>query len=142
MPTDNTIKVTVDTKIDYDLEAIEYLTTVSFSSGWPDQLSTQILRLQEKQTREALIALGWTPPQLSSKDEEIDRLWERSGHGTRREDIVAAWNAGAAEKDEALLRDFYRWLPRSVKQAGLHEDQVIRRFIATLSAKPKADNGG
>jgi hypothetical protein len=29
-----------------------------------------------------------------TKDETIDRLWESSNHGTRREDIVAAYEAG------------------------------------------------
>ncbi len=30
------------------------------------------------------------------KDEAIDRLWENANHGTRREDVEAAYNAGAA----------------------------------------------
>lgn len=30
-----------------------------------------------------------------NKDETIDNLWSQSAHGTRREDIVAAYNAGA-----------------------------------------------
>ena len=33
---------------------------------------------------------------MKSKDEVIDSLWERAGHGTRREDIVAAFEAGTA----------------------------------------------
>ncbi len=35
-----------------------------------------------------------------SKDETIDNLWEQSAHGTRREDIVAAYNAGALAEQE------------------------------------------
>jgi len=31
-----------------------------------------------------------------TKDEIIDQLWERSSHGTRREDVVRAYEAGAA----------------------------------------------
>lgn len=29
-----------------------------------------------------------------SKDEIIDKLWENSNHGTRREDVVVAYEAG------------------------------------------------
>lgn len=36
-----------------------------------------------------------------TNDETIDSLWERSNHGTRREDIEAAYNAGVeAEREE------------------------------------------
>lgn len=31
---------------------------------------------------------------MSTDDKTIDAIWERSGHGTRREDIEAAFNAG------------------------------------------------
>lgn len=31
-----------------------------------------------------------------TKDEQIDKLWESSNHGTMREDIVAAYEAGVA----------------------------------------------
>lgn len=30
-----------------------------------------------------------------TKDEVMDKLWEQSNHGTRREDVEAAYNAGA-----------------------------------------------
>ncbi len=30
-----------------------------------------------------------------TKDETIEKLWEQSNHGTQREDIEAAYNAGA-----------------------------------------------
>lgn len=35
-----------------------------------------------------------------SKDETIDNLWGQSAHGTRREDIAAAYNAGALAEQE------------------------------------------
>lgn len=35
-----------------------------------------------------------------SKNETIDNLWGQSAHGTRREDIVAAYNAGALAEQE------------------------------------------
>lgn len=39
-----------------------------------------------------------------TKDQIIDELWERSGHGTQREDIVAAYEAGAAAEREACAQ--------------------------------------
>ena len=33
-----------------------------------------------------------------TKDEQIEKLWESSNHGTMREDIVAAFAAGEAEE--------------------------------------------
>jgi hypothetical protein len=37
-----------------------------------------------------------------TKDETIDKLWESSNHGTRREDVESAYNAGsAAEREKA-----------------------------------------
>ena len=36
-----------------------------------------------------------------TKEEMIDRLWGQSNHGTQREDIEAAYNAGAAAEREA-----------------------------------------
>lgn len=38
-----------------------------------------------------------------TKDETIEKLWEQSNHGTRREDVEAAYNAGAiAEREECI----------------------------------------
>ena len=39
-----------------------------------------------------------------TKDETIDKLWEQSNHGTRREDVVAALEAGAAAEREACAK--------------------------------------
>ena len=40
-----------------------------------------------------------------TKDELIQHLWERSNHGTMREDIEAAYEAGAAlEREECAKR--------------------------------------
>jgi hypothetical protein len=36
-----------------------------------------------------------------TKDETIDKLCENSNHGTRREDVEAAYNAGAEAEREA-----------------------------------------
>lgn len=41
-----------------------------------------------------------------TKDETIDKLWEDSNHGTRREDVEAAYDAGAAEEREQIHRAF------------------------------------
>lgn len=38
-----------------------------------------------------------------TKDQIIDQLWERSGHGTQREDVVAAFEAGAAHQQSGTL---------------------------------------
>ena len=36
-----------------------------------------------------------------TKEEMIDKLWGQSNHGTQREDVEAAYNAGAAAEREA-----------------------------------------
>jgi len=38
------------------------------------------------------------------KEEIIDRLWEDSSHGTRKEDIERAWNA-AIEQAVKIVKD-------------------------------------
>lgn len=38
------------------------------------------------------------------KEKVIDDLWERSNHGTRREDVVAAYEAGAVAEREACAK--------------------------------------
>ena len=38
------------------------------------------------------------------KNETIDRLWASSNHGTQRNDIVAAYNAGAIAEREACAQ--------------------------------------
>lgn len=39
-----------------------------------------------------------------TKDEQIDKLWESSNNGTMREDIVAAYEAGAAAERERCAK--------------------------------------
>lgn len=39
---------------------------------------------------------------MDDKDKVIDALWERSNHGTQREDVVRAYEAGAAAERERL----------------------------------------
>ena len=39
-----------------------------------------------------------------TKEEMIDKLWGRSNHGTNREDIEAAYNAGAEAEREACAK--------------------------------------
>ena len=51
----------------------------------------------------ALIKQGRT---TMDREKTIDDLWERSNHGTRREDVVAAYEAGAASEREAWALRF------------------------------------
>lgn len=53
-------------------------------------------------------------------EETIDKLWEQSNHGTRREDVVAAFNAGAESEREANK------LPDSAMQLALKNAQRKR----------------
>lgn len=39
-----------------------------------------------------------------TREQTIERLWEDSGHGTRREDVVAAYEAGEAAERERWNR--------------------------------------
>jgi hypothetical protein len=38
------------------------------------------------------------------KDQVIEKLWENSGHGTRRQDVEAAYEAGAAAERERCAK--------------------------------------
>ena len=46
-----------------------------------------------------------------TKEEMIEKLWGQSNHGTQREDIEAAYNAGAAAEREACaeIADEYEY---------------------------------
>lgn len=50
--------------------------------------------------RAGLYARPVPPVDPANKDETIDNLWGQSAHGTRREDIAAAYNAGALAEQE------------------------------------------
>ncbi len=41
-----------------------------------------------------------------TKDQTINALWENAGHGTRREDVVAAYEAGVAAERERVETGF------------------------------------
>lgn len=41
---------------------------------------------------------------MTTKNEVIDKLWESSNHGTRREDVEAAYNAGATAERGAVAQ--------------------------------------
>lgn len=59
-----------------------------------------------------------------TQDQTIDQLWERAGHGTRREDIEAAYLAGMeaerAERDRTMVRG-----------SGLLVDAIVGRGLPT-----------
>lgn len=61
---------------------------------------------------------------MSDKDQVIDKLWERSNHGTQREDIVAAYEAGAASvaADRDKYKAFAEEFARRLVEAGLIQD--------------------
>lgn len=72
-----------------------------------------------------------TEPTFSEAEEaEIERLWERAGHGTERIDIANAFMAGMAnaEKRRGLAE---RFSPYS------HQIDVYRARIDTLIGKAK-----
>jgi hypothetical protein len=50
-------------------------------------------------------------------DDLIDKLWENSNHGTRREDVVAAYLAGVNEG--AKERDALRGLLTEARERGI-----------------------
>ena len=65
------------------------------------------------------------------REEVIDKLWENSNHGTNREDIVAAYEAGkkAAEKQLKTAREL---LERSVDEIPAHMDGRNDRLINAI----------
>lgn len=72
-----------------------------------------------------------TEPTFSEAEEaEIERLWERSGHGTERIDIVNAFMAGMANAEKRrMLAE--RFSPYS------HQIDVYRARIDMLIGKAK-----
>jgi hypothetical protein len=48
------------------------------------------------------------PPLPDDREQTIDRLWEASNHGTRREDVARAYEAGVAAERERY--ETLRWL--------------------------------
>jgi len=58
-----------------------------------------------------------------NREQTIDRLWERAAHGTRREDVQAAYEAGAADE-----RKRWRKLLRTPhRMAGACPDEIAGR---------------
>ena len=53
------------------------------------------------------------------KEQLIDRLWENSGHGTRREDIEAAFDTGA--KHRSRCGGFDLWTPVTTQHPPVDE---------------------
>lgn len=46
------------------------------------------------------------------KEQTIEDLWEKSNHGTQRQDVVAAYEAGAKAEREAcalIAEDYENW---------------------------------
>ena len=70
------------------------------------------------------------------KEQVIERLWEVSGHGTRRQDIEAAFQAGALEARVPLAKwDALRaWLERSAKEYASGDGMSIAESIHGASA--------
>lgn len=46
---------------------------------------------------------------MTTREETIDDLWERSNHGTQRCDIVAAFEAGATAERSACAELCEQW---------------------------------
>ena len=62
-----------------------------------------------------------------TKEEMIDKLWEQSNHGTQREDIEAAYNAGAAAAREACAQ------PRPADPAAAEEEDDLYWRLHAMS---------
>ena len=79
--------------------------------------------------REALREYGGNG-EAATEDAVIDRLWERSGHGTRREDVVAAYQAGKAARSSV----------RNAKgqRMSTQVDVPAVELLAVLNALPPA----
>lgn len=83
--------------------------------------------------RLAALPPGWTvsatlrctnEEEKAKREKTIDSLWETSNHGTRREDIESAYNAGAMAVREGLIA--LGWTPPP--EASLHTMTVSDYF--------------
>lgn len=59
-----------------------------------------------------------------TKDEIIDKLWETSGHGTERADIVAAYEAGENAKRSGL-EEYIQMRLKVVEEAN----EELRKYL-------------
>lgn len=68
------------------------------------------------------------------KEQIIESLWERAGHGTRREDIEAAYAAGeaAASDRSAKLAAWLHWCQDNCDDSTA----VTEHMRALLAGKP------
>lgn len=85
------------------LEGQEPVGEVTHSSIYRDangKYHHQFLSDMRIDVRAGLYARPVPPADPANKDETIDNLWGQSAHGTRREDIAAAYNAGALAEQE------------------------------------------
>ena len=63
------------------------------------------------------------------KDEVIDELWGRSNHGTRREDVEFAYNAGVAAERERCKNIVCYWLTGYAPSAGTYEARCVAQIL-------------
>lgn len=70
------------------------------------------------------------------KEQAIEKLWELSGHGTRREDVEAAYQAGALEArvPQAKWDALRAWLDRSANEYATGACMSIAESIHGASA--------
>ena len=75
---------------------------------------------------------------MNGERKVIEKLWENAGHGTRREDIEAAWNAAVAHCAELCIERgtyddgdgnvfAYETTPEAMECARRIMDSVVRR---------------
>jgi hypothetical protein len=72
-----------------------------------------------------------------TKDEVIEKLWENSGHGTRRGDIEAAYASGELNAQVPLAKwDALRaWLENGVKECAYGGGSISESIYAAGTMK-------
>lgn len=69
---------------------------------------------------------------MDTKDKVIDSLWETSSHGTRREDIEEAYNAGVVAAREEMIA--LGWTPPALHRGKDREYQDRRDKVTEVVA--------
>lgn len=72
-----------------------------------------------------------------NREQTIDRLWERAAHGTRREDVHVAYEAGASEERERWVTLLRSWVVEAERESGPEAAGWLERAIEELAPTTK-----
>lgn len=132
---DNDHKLTFDLKVTPSFNAEDQVLQFETSSH-AQVISREVIRFKEETTREALIALGWTPPAAFAVDEQRNALAEARLRIIARIDGTDK-DAGLQEA-RRIIGAMWDELPVSKPQAVVDHEKRIRQAIQ----KPQPEDFG